>query len=161
MAEGSLVRVVTGLIGGVAACVLCTSAMAATLTSNGTVLVNKGQGFKPVTGTQQVQLGDNVMVQNGSAQITFNDGSVMQLPEGGTYAVPATAPPPIAPGAGGFALTPATVAVGGLVVGGVVAGTIYATAGNSSSSPATTSSTASSPANPSQPGTTIVQAASP
>ena len=119
-------RILSALVAAAAACSLCASAMAATLTSSGTVLVNTGQGFKPAKATQQIKPGDNVMVQNGTAQVTFPDGSVMQLAEGGPYAVPTTAPPPVIPGTGGFALTPATVAVGGVVVGGVVAGTIYA-----------------------------------
>jgi hypothetical protein len=63
---------------------------AATLTAQqGTVLVNQGDEFITATEAQVLQAGDRVMVmEGGSAEITFTDGCVLPLVSGSLVDVP-------------------------------------------------------------------------
>lgn len=63
---------------------------AATLTAQqGTVLVNQGDEFITATEAQALQAGDRVMVmEGGSAEITFTDGCVLPLVSGSLVDVP-------------------------------------------------------------------------
>lgn len=64
---------------------------AATLTAQqGTVLVNQGDEFITATEAQPLLAGDRVMVmEGGSAEITFTDGCVLPLESGSLVDVPA------------------------------------------------------------------------
>ena len=64
---------------------------AATLSAQqGTVLVNQGDEFITATESQPLQAGDRVMVmEGGSAEITFTDGCVLPLASGSLLDVPA------------------------------------------------------------------------
>ena len=133
-------RVVQVFIVGVCALSLGSAAIAATLQPNGSVLVNKGQGFRSASASQTVEAGDTIMVNKGStAQIVFG-GCTMNLPVTGTYVVPTEAQclsllnnaGGAAGGAAGaaaggtvFGVAPATAALTALTVGGLVAGGIY------------------------------------
>ena len=67
------------------------SESAATLTAQqGTVLVNQGDEFVTATEAQPLLAGDRVMVmEGGSAEITFADGCVLPLASGSLVDVPA------------------------------------------------------------------------
>ena len=79
----------------IAASLLATSAIAAdnvaTISSQeGTVLVNQGEEFVTAADAQALKAGDRVMVmEGGSAQITFTDGCVLPLEAGSLVSVPA------------------------------------------------------------------------
>ena len=66
------------------------SESAATLTAQqGTVLVNQGDEFVTATDAQALLAGDRVMVmEGGSAEITFTDGCVLPLESGSLVDVP-------------------------------------------------------------------------
>ena len=85
---------------------------------SGTVRLNKGDGFKPMTGSERVRPGDSVMVDAKSkGTLLFSDGCSVPVPAGSIFAIPEVspcsmtaqfggsqvAPPPGgAPGGGGF-----------------------------------------------------------
>ena len=73
------------------------AADAATLSGvQGQVLVNKGNGFVQADPGTEILPGDRVLVQpGGSAQITYPNGAVGNVPSGGVFTVPTT--PPAAP----------------------------------------------------------------
>jgi hypothetical protein len=127
---------------GVAMLLGAAAADATTLTPNGTVLINKGNGFVQVTGPIEVVPGDMVMVNEGTAQMTFPDGSVASMQPGQVYTVGsaggAGAGAGVAAGAGAGAggLSATTLIVGGVVVAGGAAAAIAASnSGKKSSSP--------------------------
>ncbi len=62
---------------------------AATLSNQqGTVLVNQGEEFVTATEAQALKAGDRVMVmEGGSAQVTFSDGCVLPLTAGSMFVV--------------------------------------------------------------------------
>ena len=105
-------------------------AQAATLTADGVVLINRGNGFEQVVGQTQVNPSDQVMVNQGSANLSYPDGSSTSLSPGQVYSVGeigvapagtagAAAGEAAAAGAGtGIAGVPTTTL---LVVGGVAA----------------------------------------
>lgn len=69
---------------------------AATLqVTQGTVQINRGQGFEPVTGSTTVNPGDVVTVQpGGNAQIVYPDGSIQPVQPGSVASVgPGSAAP--------------------------------------------------------------------
>ena len=114
------------------------AANAATLTPNGVVLVNSGNGFVQVTGPVEVAQGDMVMVNEGSAQMSFPDGSLTSMQPGQVYTVGTVGAAPAggaaaAAGAGGGLSTTALV-VGGVVVAGGAAAAIAASNSNKKSS---------------------------
>lgn len=95
------------------------SASAATISvTQGSVSVNTGNGFRPVTGSATINPGDRIMIPpNGQATVVFNDGCSVQLSTAQTLIVPQASPcatagqnNPLA-NAGGWI-------VGGAVVGG-------------------------------------------
>jgi hypothetical protein len=115
---------------------------------NGEVLVDKGQGPKVVTGGANLKSGDLVIVQKGSATLTYSDGCQIHVDPGSSTTVsekspcaaqasntPATQPSPQgspAPaggyagaglGAGGIGLSTAALAVGAIAVIAVGAST--------------------------------------
>lgn len=146
-----------------AAVLLCaasasSAAYAATLdTIVGTVLVNKGKGFRPVTANTDIAAGDSVMVKDVSgADIVYENGCRIHVNPGTIATVFAkrkglgnpsglsqcqeygydntgsttgtgnlTTLDPGLPGPGG--IDPATVIIGGAVVGGAVAAVIALT----------------------------------
>lgn len=56
----------------------------------GTVLVNQGEQFVTASASQMLAAGDRVLVmEGGSAKITFNDGCAMSLASGSMVAIPA------------------------------------------------------------------------
>ena len=80
---------------------LGTSAFAATLTPiKGTVQVNTGSGFRPVSGAAEVVPGTSVMVSpNGRGEIRYSDGCKKALLPGSIAVIP-----PVSPCAQGQAL---------------------------------------------------------
>lgn len=111
------------------------SAQAALLTGiEGSVSVNRGNGFQVVTVPTQVKPGDRVMVGQGSnAQIVYSDTCIARLPASNTVIVATKAPCELsAPDAAlheGQRL--GTVVVGGLVVAAGVGAAILLTRGAS------------------------------
>ena len=62
---------------------VCGVSAAVVQSVNGTVLVNRGAGFKPVTGTSQLSAGDVVMAKEGSsANIVYADGCSIRVAPG-------------------------------------------------------------------------------
>ena len=76
------------LIGG-AILAACTAigAEAATINPQGVVLVNSGNGFVQINGPTQIKPGDMVMVNEGSAQVSYESGSVANLQPGQVYTI--------------------------------------------------------------------------
>jgi hypothetical protein len=102
-------------------CVGCagSAASAASLEAiAGTVLVNKGQGFRPVTGRTEIGGGDAVMANaGGSAEIVYQDGCRSRVEPGRVVAVASTprngslkdAPVELSPCSGGPAAQSGTI----------------------------------------------------
>lgn len=131
-----------------AACLVLagTAADAATLSGvQGEVLANQGNGFFRATSGQQLQTGDQVMVQpGGSANIVYRSGLTQAIPSGGVFTVPSEevtgAVPPAAAAAPGLSST-------ALVIGGVAAvgGGVAIAASSGGGSKSTPGPTPSSP----------------
>lgn len=107
---------------------------AATVTGlQGQVLVNTGNGFRPLQGSMQVGTGGRVIVnQGGQASIQYEDGCSVPLNPGQLYTIAAASPC-----ATGQQTNPPAInglAVGAAVVGGVV-GTVILLNGLNSASP--------------------------
>lgn len=106
-------------------------AEAAVLTANGVVMVNRGNGFQVVQGATEVNPGDSVLVNEGSAQLTYPDGTTASLEPGQLHSVaeappagtPGTPPAEVVTSTGGATtggLTTTTMIVGGVaIVGGI------------------------------------------
>ena len=60
---------------------------AATLTPNGIVLLNRGNGFERVNSPTDCHPTDRVLVSDGSAQIAYRNGSLVGLHPGQLYTV--------------------------------------------------------------------------
>jgi hypothetical protein len=83
-------------------------AFATTVTAvKGSVLINRGDGFRPVTGTAPVKVGDSLMVRpGGNARIVYSDGCPVSINPGEVVTIGAESPctayaqaaPPGAPG---------------------------------------------------------------
>ena len=81
------------------------TASAATLIPNGIVLIDRGNGFEVVRQPINTLPTDRVLVNSGSAQISYADGSVANLKPGNLYTVgQSNTPPP-----GNQTSNPATV----------------------------------------------------
>ncbi len=110
-----------------------TSAQAATLEGiQGTVLVDKGSGYSNASGPMQLNPGDSVIANPGSAaKVVYGDGCTVPVQPGSVVAVAGQSPCSIETGAvdsppageGGFFNT-TTLLVGGVIVGGVVAAVV-------------------------------------
>ena len=81
---------------------LGTSSFAATVTPiEGTLQVNTGSGFRPVSGAAEVAAGSSVMVSpNGKGKISYSDGCKTSLHPGSVAVIP-----PVSPCAKGQALS--------------------------------------------------------
>jgi hypothetical protein len=90
------------LMGAVSTFALGTSTFAATVTPiEGTVQVNTGSGFRPVSGAVEVTAGSSVMVSpNGKGKISYSDGCKTALHAGSVAVIP-----PVSPCAKGQALS--------------------------------------------------------
>lgn len=73
-----------------ASLLIAETAAAATLsTVQGTVLVNRGKGFRTASQGGEVQTGDNIMARpGGSATVTFPNGCTMRVDPGTVFTVP-------------------------------------------------------------------------
>jgi hypothetical protein len=72
---------------------IVTSAEAALLTNvHGTVTVNRGDGFRPAQGGAPVAPGDRVRVNDGSADILYDNGCTVRVGAGQMVAVLHTPP---------------------------------------------------------------------
>ena len=69
-------------------------ASAATLDSiKGTVLINRGEGFRPLAGTAQANIGDTIMVSPGSsARVVYPDGCPVPVKPGQILTIAAESP---------------------------------------------------------------------
>lgn len=72
----------------------CNSAFAATVSpERGKVLLNRGDGYKPVTEPMQATAGDQVMaLPGGSGRIIFHDGCTLKVVPGKVLTVSAQSP---------------------------------------------------------------------
>lgn len=107
-------------------------ALAATLQVAGPVSVNTGSGFRPVTGTVEVNPGDRILVGNGgSAQIVYSASCSTGVSPGAVATVAASAPC--------TATTPNVptnaVLIGAAVAGGVGAAVALSQSGGSTPAP--------------------------
>lgn len=113
-------------------------AEAAILTSNGVVMVNRGNGFELVQGATEVNPGDTVLVNEGSAQMVYPDGTTAALEPGQLHTVleaPPSPPPAVeavAPATTG-GLTTTTLVVGGVAAVGGIGLAVSAAKGGSDS----------------------------
>lgn len=106
--------------------VISTAASAATVTVvSGTVAINRGSGFKPVSGGTGAAAGDRIKAAaNSSAQIVYENGCVVEVAADQVVTVAPAAPCVQGAGAsaglfGGGIVGPALI--GAAVVGGAVA----------------------------------------
>jgi hypothetical protein len=77
----------------VIASLIATSAQAALLSNvQGSVIVNRGDGFQPAQGGTSIAPGDRVRVIAGSAEIVYENGCVVKLGQGQMVAVLNTPP---------------------------------------------------------------------
>lgn len=108
-------------------------ASAATVTGlQGQVLVNTGNGFRPVQGAIQVGTGARVIVnQGGQASIQYDDGCSVPLNPGQLYTIAAASP--CATGQQNNPGAPNGLAIGAAVVGGTVGAVILLNGLNSAS----------------------------
>lgn len=117
-------RLLAALGAAILAWAAVATAHAATLASiQGEVLVNQGGGYRFVSGTLELKPGDMVIANTGgAAQLSYGDGCTVVV-EAGAVVTVAEQPPclttqattPTTP-----MLTPGTLAVGAVVIGGAV-----------------------------------------
>lgn len=86
-----MVRITAFILSSVFAATAFAADGSATLSQQqGTVLVNQGEQFITATEFQALNVGDRVMVmEGGSAELTFADGCVLSLESGSLLEVPA------------------------------------------------------------------------
>ncbi|MGO9547579.1 MAG: hypothetical protein ACLPPF_22655 [Rhodomicrobium sp.] len=105
---------------------LTASAQAAHLSNvQGTVLINRGGGFQPVTGDVKVLPGDRIDAREGSAFITYDNGCTARVGPGVVATVLSV--PPVCNGS--------TLIIGGLVIAGGTGLAIALSQGNAPASP--------------------------
>lgn len=99
-----------------------TMARAATLEAiQGEVLVNRGGGYRFVSGTVELKPGDMVIANGGgAAQLSYGDGCSVSIQAGSVATVAEQSPCPTQTNTGTQGLSPGTLAVGAAVVGGAV-----------------------------------------
>lgn len=117
------------LSGVVMSSVIFVQPLSAATVSQGLSL-DQGQGFKQVANLTGAKTGDRVMASaNGSGQIVYDDGCVVQVNPGQIVVIA-----PQSPCAAGAqtGIDPTYVVVGGAVVGGSVAAALLLTGNNSS-----------------------------
>jgi hypothetical protein len=99
----------------------------------GKVLLNRGQGFQPVTGDVDVLPGDRVRAVDGSAEIVYSNGTTV-LVQSGQMVVVLSVPPP---GAGWLGEVPTPVLIGGgATLVGIGVGVVVLDSHSSKSNPA-------------------------
>lgn len=98
------------------------TAHAATLEAiQGEVLVNRGGGYRFVSGTLELKPGDMIIANGGgAAQLSYGDGCSVSVQAGGVVTVAEQSPCATQTNAGTQGLTPSTLAVGAAVIGGAV-----------------------------------------
>ncbi|MBJ7532749.1 hypothetical protein JDN40_01250 [Rhodomicrobium vannielii ATCC 17100] len=108
----------------VGAALMATAAHATVLTNiQGSVMVDRGNGFQPVSVTSPVVAGDRVRAVGGSADIVYDDGLVQKVVQSQTVAVLSKGRPdaPFVGAEGGFAgnlpVIGATLGVVGIAAG--------------------------------------------
>jgi hypothetical protein len=118
------------LIGGQAA--------AATLTVlQGSVMVNRGSGYQPVTGSTEVAPGDQVIAgPDSQAMLAYPDGTSALVEPGDVVSVAEGGAVPAGEAAVSGALDTTTVVIGGVVVAGGVGLALAASGGGGKDQPA-------------------------
>jgi hypothetical protein len=97
------------------------SAQAAYLANvDGTVLINRGNGFRPAWSGAEVGPGDRVRVENGAANIVYDNGCAVKVSPGQLVAVLSASPVCARENSASFGLSTEELVIGGLVVGGGV-----------------------------------------
>ncbi|MEZ5844240.1 MAG: hypothetical protein R3D27_10995 [Hyphomicrobiaceae bacterium] len=121
------------IYGLVATAMLATGAQAAVLNASGSVSVNTGSGFRPVSGSITVNPGDRVLVgPGGNAQITYSASCITTVSANRMAVVRATPPctvttgETVAPGA-----NTGIIVGGALLAGGIAAAVIVSSGGSS------------------------------
>jgi hypothetical protein len=101
------------------AMLLSSSAWAATLEpGQGNLTINQGQGFQPVNGRIDANVGDSVMVApGGSATVVYDDGCKVDVQPGAVTTVA-----PLSPCASGSNAQDGGDWTGALIMGGVAGG---------------------------------------
>jgi hypothetical protein len=99
----------------------------------GKVLLNRGQGFQPVTGDVDVLPGDRVRAVDGSAEIVYSNGTTVLVQSGQMVVVLST--PPAGAGWLGEVPTPVLIA-GGAALVGIGVGVVVLDSHSSKSNPA-------------------------
>ena len=97
---------------------LTVPSLAATVDSvRGQVSINRGDGFRRVTGTVQANIGDSVMVSpNGKARVVYPDGCAVEVNPGAVVTITA-----LSPCKASSDIKPTPFSVGGaIIVGGWV-----------------------------------------
>lgn len=138
-------------VAAVLSSISCAHAQVVSPTPNSVVMINRGNGFESVNGPTSVNPGDTVMVNEGSANMSYPDGTSNAIESGQVHTVGNTAPagaPGAQPGVtgaeGGVAgggtgtiggISTTTLAIGGVVAGGVAGAVVYANSQAKSSSP--------------------------
>ena len=84
-------RVLAGVLGGL---LIASPALAATVSPmQGTVSVNRGDGYLPITGSSEISTGDTVMVSpEGRAGVTYADGCRIEIRPGAVVTIGSASP---------------------------------------------------------------------
>jgi hypothetical protein len=103
----------------------------------GEVSVNRGDGFRRISSSSTAQPGDSVMVgANSSAQVSYDDGCVVNVNPGAVYTVTETSPcASNAQQSAQSGPTTGQMAIGGALIAGAGAGIYFLTKKDSASSP--------------------------
>ena len=122
--KGKSSRVPRALISGALAAALLTANVQAAVLGNvaGPVLVNHGDGFLPASAGSSLVLGDRVRVDNGSADIVYENGCSTRVgPQ--QVSVVLASPPPCGGGLkDGVVQETAEPSVAPLIIGGLLVG---------------------------------------
>jgi hypothetical protein len=119
-------RVVLVVVSVLSSLVASPWAYAATVNATvGQVLVNRGQGYKQVSGSTEAGPGTTVVANPGSsAQVVYPDGCTVTVNPGSVYAI-APQSPCATGGTGGTGLSTTTLVVGGVAVAGAGAAALF------------------------------------
>jgi hypothetical protein len=114
------------------------AASAATVGSiTGEVSVNRGDGFRRISNSSTARSGDSVMVgSNSSAQVSYDDGCVVNINPGAVYTVTETSPcSSNAQQSAQSGPTTGQIAIGSALIVGAGVGIYFLTKKDSASSP--------------------------
>jgi hypothetical protein len=126
------------LLAGAVTCLVAHPLQAATLDAiRGHVMVNRGAGYEFARGSVEVAPGDLIIANaGGNAQLVYADGCSILVEAGSLITVGQSSPCAGKDNSGAFGLTPGTLAIGAVAIGGGVgAAVLFGKGGDKPASP--------------------------